>query len=417
MQCARCGLTISAGSIFCPRCGQRVATASGSGGPEPIAPSEQPPDDSAVTLAGESPTFFDPGAPVTSARLQAGSAFGTRYRILQRLGEGGMGIVYKAWDDQLSIPVALKLIRPEAMTDPVAALQMERRFKRELVLARQVTHKNVVRIHDLGELGTFKYFTMPFIEGQDLGAVIAREGKLPVARGLRIARQVAAGLSAAHELGIVHRDLKPENVMLDADDTAVIMDFGLARTNDGANLTMTGAVMGTLGYMAPEQARGEAIDQRVDIYAWGLLCYDMLAGLFGAFVDIGVHQNGLVHVLQLAHRFVKDPREVVKAGDIVKVKVVEFDVKRKRIALTIKLDEVTPAGRSKPSEGRQRRADVASQARASRTRKACTSCPPATSLAAAFAKLSGTVRDNLRDKPPTTPMRRYRHRNGAICKR
>lgn len=214
----------------------------------------------------------------TTSRLQAGTAFGSRYRIMQQLGEGGMGIVYKAWDEELSIPVALKLIRPEAMTDPDAALQMERRFKRELVLARQVTHKHVVRIHDLGELDTFKYFTMPFIEGRDLGAVITRDGKLPVAQALRIARQVAAGLAAAHEVGIVHRDLKPENVMLDADDTAVIMDFGLARSDDGANLTMAGAVMGTLAYMAPEQARGGAVDQRADAYAWGLMLYDMLAG-------------------------------------------------------------------------------------------------------------------------------------------
>ncbi|HXG89204.1 MAG TPA: protein kinase [Vicinamibacterales bacterium] len=232
--------------------------------------------DSAPTIAAAAPTSFVPGS--ITARLQAGSAFGRRYRILQRLGEGGMGIVYKAWDEELSIPVALKLIRPEAMTDADAALQMERRFKRELVLARQVTHKNVVRIHDLGELDTIKYFTMPFIEGQDLSAVIGREGKLSVARALRIARQVATGLAAAHEVGIVHRDLKPENVMLDADDTAVIMDFGLARTNDGANLTMAGAVMGTLAYMAPEHARGEAVDQRVDIYAWGLMLYDMVAG-------------------------------------------------------------------------------------------------------------------------------------------
>jgi len=272
MVCAACGFTISEGSAFCPKCGQRVAET------ETFLPFD---DASAETIApsgSRAPTgrASTPGA--GTARLQAGSAFGTRYRILQKLGEGGMGVVFKAFDDELGIPVALKLIRPEAMTDPDAALQMERRFKRELVLARQVTHKNVVRIHDLGELDTFKYFTMPFIEGRDLGAVIAREGKLPVARALRIARQVATGLAAAHEVGIVHRDLKPENVMLDADDTAVIMDFGLARTNDGANLTMAGAVMGTLAYMAPEQARGGEVDQRVDIYAWGLMLYDMVAG-------------------------------------------------------------------------------------------------------------------------------------------
>ena len=189
-----------------------------------------------------------------------------------------MGVVYQAWDEELGIPVALKLIRPESLTDPEAAKQMERRFKRELVLARQVTHKHVVRIHDLGELGGVKYFTMPFIDGQNLAAIIAREGSLPVARALSIARQVAGGLAAAHEVGVVHRDLKPENVMVDGDDMAVIMDFGLARTSDGTNLTRAGAVMGTLPYMAPEQARGEVVDQRADIYAWGLMLYDMLAG-------------------------------------------------------------------------------------------------------------------------------------------
>ena len=274
MVCASCGFAISEGSAFCPKCGHRVATTP----TQTIPPLNEAPADSSVTVGSEAPIFAPLTGGVTTPPIQPGSAFGSRYRILLRLGEGGMGVVYKAWDEELSIPVALKLIRPEAMADPDAALQMERRFKRELVLARQVTHKNVVRIHDLGELDKFKYFTMPFIEGQDLGKVIGHEGKLPVARALRIARQVAAGLAAAHEVGIVHRDLKPENVMLDADDEAIIMDFGLARTNDGANLTKTGAVMGTLAYMSPEQARGEGVDQRADIYAWGLMLYDMMSG-------------------------------------------------------------------------------------------------------------------------------------------
>jgi eukaryotic-like serine/threonine-protein kinase len=264
MVCVACSFEISEGSAFCPKCGQRVAT--------PI------PEDSATIPSFEAPRATPSEGTPSTGRLSPGSAFGPRYHILQRLGEGGMGIVYKAFDQELGIPVALKLIRPEAMTDPEAALQMERRFKRELMLARQVTHKHVVRIHDLGELNTFKYFTMPFIDGRDLGAILTREGKLPVARALHIARQVAYGLAAAHEVGVVHRDLKPENVMLDADDTAVIMDFGLARTNDGANLTRTGAVMGTLSYMAPEQARGGEVDQRADIYSWGLMFYDMVAG-------------------------------------------------------------------------------------------------------------------------------------------
>ena len=189
-----------------------------------------------------------------------------------------MGVVYQAWDEELGIPVALKLIRPEILAQPEAGQQLERRFKRELVLARQVTHKNVVRIHDLGEFDGVKYLTMPFIEGQNLGMVLSRDGALPVARALRIARQVAAGLAAAHDVGVVHRDLKPENVMIDADDGAVIMDFGLARSSEAANITMSGAVLGTLSYMAPEQARGEVADQRADIYAWGLMLYDMVAG-------------------------------------------------------------------------------------------------------------------------------------------
>jgi len=262
MVCAACGFQISEGSAFCPKCGQRVLT----------------PDESHTNLPINVSPAASSDVPPDIGRLHPGSAFGPRYRILQRLGQGGMGIVFKAFDDELGIPVALKLIRPEAMTDPEAALQMERRFKRELVLARQVTHKNVVRIHDLGELNGIKYFTMPFIEGRDLGALLTVEGKLPVARALHIARQVTYGLAAAHEVGVVHRDLKPENVMLDADDTAVIMDFGLARTNDGTHLTKTGAVMGTLSYMAPEQARGADVDHRADIYAWGLMLYDMVAG-------------------------------------------------------------------------------------------------------------------------------------------
>ena len=267
MTCGGCGFSIPPGAQFCPGCGLRVSSS---------------PDSAAVPLDSAETILSDPDSASSqssiSSRLQEGSAFGSRYRILHRLGQGGMGVVYQAWDEELGIAVALKLIRPEVLADPEAGRQMERRFKRELVLARQVTHRNVVRIHDLGELSGVKYFTMPFIEGQNLAMLISREGKLPVARTLRIARQVAAGLAAAHEHGIVHRDLKPENVMLDADDNAVIMDFGLARSNDGANLTMTGAIMGTLPYMSPEQARGEAVDQRADIYSFGLMAYDMLAG-------------------------------------------------------------------------------------------------------------------------------------------
>jgi serine/threonine protein kinase/Tfp pilus assembly protein PilF len=241
--------------------------------------------------------------------LEVGQRFGARYIIIKQLGVGGMGAVYQAWDGELGVAVALKVIRPEVTRDPVAAQDIERRFKQELLLARQVTHKNVVRIHDLGEIDGIKYITMPYIEGQDLASVLRNE-RLTVPKVMAVARQVAAGLEAAHEAGVVHRDLKPANVMMEGDH-AIIMDFGIARSTSrggaaparpatvtagpgatgtavldaGADAEMTriaetvvGEVIGTIEYMAPEQARGEHVDQRADVYAFGLIIYDLLSG-------------------------------------------------------------------------------------------------------------------------------------------
>jgi tetratricopeptide (TPR) repeat protein len=210
--------------------------------------------------------------------LGVGQRFGPRYHVIKLLGAGGMGAVYQAWDDELGVAVALKVIRPESIAAPEAAAEAQRRFKRELLLARQVTHKNVVRIHDLGEIEGIKYITMPYIPGADLAAMLRREGRLPVARALKIARQVASGLVAAHEAGVVHRDLKPPNIMIDDDGNAVIMDFGIARSVDTGASTVAGMVVGTLAYMAPEQARGGEVDQRADIYAFGLILSEMLIG-------------------------------------------------------------------------------------------------------------------------------------------
>jgi tetratricopeptide (TPR) repeat protein len=189
-----------------------------------------------------------------------------------------MGAVYQAWDRTLEVAVAIKIIRPQAAADAKAALELEKRFKRELLLARQVTHKNVVRIHDLGEIDGITYITMPYVQGSDLATILKNEGRLPVARTLSIMRQVGAGLAAAHDAGIIHRDLKPANIMIDADDGALIMDFGIARSTT-AGMTMTvGGSMGTIEYMAPEQAHGEGVDQRADIYAFGLILNDMVLG-------------------------------------------------------------------------------------------------------------------------------------------
>jgi serine/threonine-protein kinase len=188
--------------------------------------------DAASSLAGDETTNLTP-APETrrpvAGTLTVGERFGTRYRIIRLLGMGGMGAVYQAWDAELDVVVAVKVIRPEATNDPGYARDIERRFKQELLLARQVTHKNVVRIHDLGEIDGIKYITMSYIDGEDLSAVLKREGTLDVPAALRIMRQVASGLMAAHEAGVVHRDLKPPNIMIEGDN-AVIMDFGIARS-------------------------------------------------------------------------------------------------------------------------------------------------------------------------------------------
>ena len=231
--------------------------------------------------------------------LEVGQSFGPRYHIIRLLGAGGMGAVYQAWDAELGVAVAIKVIRPEVMADPATADEVGRRFKRELLLARQVTHKNVVRIHDLGDIDGIKYITMSYIEGTDLATILKREGKPPIGDTLRMARSVVSGLVAAHAAGVVHRDLKPANIMISKDGEALIMDFGIAhstgdvaasaigsgsipdsmrRAAEHTASTTLGAIVGTLEYMAPEQARGQAVDQRADIYSFGLILYDVLMG-------------------------------------------------------------------------------------------------------------------------------------------
>jgi tetratricopeptide (TPR) repeat protein/predicted Ser/Thr protein kinase len=229
-----------------------------------------------VTI-GAAPTIGDtvaagertPGGP-----LHVGQSFSPRYHIIKVLGVGGMGAVYQAWDSELEVAVALKVIRTDPRRRKVSS-EAEKAFKQELLLARQVTHKNVVRIHDLGEIAGIKYITMPYIQGDDLATVIRRDGKLPIARALRLARQVAGGMVAAHEAGVVHRDLKPANVMIGAEDIALIMDFGISASADDA---ASGGIIGTLEYMAPEQGTGGAVDSRADIYALGMILHEMLAG-------------------------------------------------------------------------------------------------------------------------------------------
>ena len=240
----------------------------------------QPPqdDDDAQTILPTRRTDFTPARPLTGFLLEPGRKLGSRYTIVKLLGRGGMGAVYQAWDDELQVAVAIKTILPDADADEHATHAAEERFKRELLLARQVTHKNVVRIHDLGEIDGHKYITMSYVEGETLGRVIRRNGPLPVPKTVAIAKQIADGLAAAHEVGIVHRDLKPENIMITPEGQALIMDFGIARGRGGSTETQAGTIIGTIEYMAPEQASGLPVDQRADIYAFGLIVYDMLLG-------------------------------------------------------------------------------------------------------------------------------------------
>jgi tetratricopeptide (TPR) repeat protein len=244
-----------------------------------------------VTTVNGTTTVTVRHADAVTGPLNVGEAFGPRYHIIRVLGIGGMGAVYQAWDSELNAAVALKVIRSDKQRRP--SREAEDRFKEELKLARQVTHKNVVRIHDLGEIGGIKYITMPYVQGENLTATL-RKGKIPVVSALRLARQIAAGLEAAHDAGVVHRDLKPANIMISgsgassggspgsassgsADERrAVIMDFGISASVDQVT---TGLVVGTLEYMAPEQAKGQAPDARADIYAFGLILYEMLTGL------------------------------------------------------------------------------------------------------------------------------------------
>ncbi|MBZ5559819.1 MAG: protein kinase [Acidobacteriia bacterium] len=239
----------------------------------PTNPMTAPTLGDAATI-GPTPTMGGTGvaAHKEAGPLKVGQSFGPRYHIIKLLGAGGMGAVYQAWDAELGVAVALKVIRTSKRR---VSAELEKRFKNELLLARSVTHKNVVRIHDLGEIEGTKYITMSFIQGHDLSTLLRRDGKFSIARALALARQIAAGLEAAHEAGVVHRDLKPANIMIGADDLALIMDFGISASAEQAT---TGGVVGTLEYMAPEQGTGQAVDGRADIYALGLILYELLTG-------------------------------------------------------------------------------------------------------------------------------------------
>jgi tetratricopeptide (TPR) repeat protein/predicted Ser/Thr protein kinase len=209
-------------------------------------------------------------------QIATGTILGERYEIQALLGEGGMGAVYKAKDREVGHLVALKVIRPELANQQ----SILNRFKQELILARQITHKNVIRIFDLGQAEGVKFITMEFVEGRDLHSLLKEGRVFTLSEKVRIIQQVCRALEAAHAEGVVHRDLKPHNIMVEESGRVVVMDFGIARSMEGtAGQTSTGALLGTPAYMSPEQAKGDKVDTRSDLFSLGIIFYELLTGV------------------------------------------------------------------------------------------------------------------------------------------
>jgi eukaryotic-like serine/threonine-protein kinase len=263
MVCPQCSHANPTDSPQCERCCT----------PLPLPQADQ------ETIRGESLRGWSVPAeahtPIPAKALAPGEVIAERYEIIRLLGQGGMGAVYHAQDRALDRDVALKVIRADMAANP----QILNRFKQELLLARQVTHRNVIRIFDLGQAEGLKFITMEYIEGEDLQALLRREKKLPPERAAQIMVQVCRALEAAHAEGVIHRDLKPQNIMIGKGGRACVMDFGIARSMLSAGMTETGAVIGTPDYMSPEQAKGLPVDARSDIFSFGIIFYEMLSGL------------------------------------------------------------------------------------------------------------------------------------------
>ncbi|HVP58164.1 MAG TPA: tetratricopeptide repeat protein [bacterium] len=254
-RCPHCGHEVTAEEDKCPACGLTIAQTDLAKLADPTLP---------TTLA----------SPPEEQPLAEGRVLGARYEILGVIGRGGMGWVYKARDREIDRLVALKVIRRDLARDEAVI----RRFREEIVLARRVTHKHVLRIYDIAEAEGIKFISMPFIEGKDLKTLISERGALGIAEATGIASQVAQALKCAHEAGVIHRDLKPQNILIDKEGAAYVTDFGIAKSAEGGGLTVTGQIMGTPEYMSPEQAEGREVDYRTDIYSFGLVLYEMLTG-------------------------------------------------------------------------------------------------------------------------------------------
>ena len=251
MRCPKCHFENPSDSSYCSKCGTQI----------------QP--SSADISVSRTETLKTP-----IKELASGSTFAGRYQVIEELGHGGMGRVYKVFDTDIKEKIALKLLHPEVALDR----ETVERFSNELKFARKIGHRNVCRMFDLGKTEGTTFITMEFVAGEDLKKLIRKTGQLGAGRAVSIAKQVCEGLMEAHHLGVVHRDLKPQNIMVDEDGNARIMDFGIARSLKVKGITGAGVMIGTPEYMSPEQVEGKEADKRSDIYSLGIILYEMLTG-------------------------------------------------------------------------------------------------------------------------------------------
>lgn len=284
MICPQCRTENSELSSACSKCGSSfdlnldsdntMDVTPGSGGPPTPGPSNRAALSSTVRSTSASRTGIRSAVTIYGS-VEPGEELGHRYQIECMLGQGGMGRVYKAYDKELDRPVALKVLQPELASDPNAM----QRFKQELLLSSRISHKNILRIHDLGEADNIKFISMAFVDGPDLHHLL-RSGKFSIERTQNIAQQLCEALDAAHSEGIIHRDLKPQNILMGASDHVYVSDFGLAKSleSSSAGMTRTGQHLGTPRYMAPEQVEAGQVDKRTDLYALGLILFEMVTG-------------------------------------------------------------------------------------------------------------------------------------------